>query len=151
MADVPDGRHRPDLRTVHHFKRAAKEKVYGINGTGTMPQTYGVLMAPRRFALFAAASLDCGFRHAAWVFRHDWQEVDLASPNVKRCMTSLCPIGVERTTSRITGPRGSALPRPGSRRRWPAYSPSTVPFSYRLPGKARWASNQVPTLGRWAT
>ena len=79
----------PIFGQVHHFLRAAKEKVpYGIERYGTEARRlYGVL--DRRLDSREHLAGD-GYSIAdiatwPWVLRHEWQQVDLAEyPNVKR-------------------------------------------------------------------
>lgn len=79
----------PIFGQVHHFKRAAKEKVpYGIERYGKeCLRLYGVLnsrLEGRDYLANDEVSI-ADFATLPWVFRHDWQEVDLAQfPNVKR-------------------------------------------------------------------
>lgn len=79
----------PIFGQVHHFKRAAKEQVpYAINRyTTECRRLYGVLDARlegREYLANEEVSI-ADFCTLPWVFRHDWQEVDLAGfPNVKR-------------------------------------------------------------------
>ncbi|MCB1741907.1 MAG: glutathione S-transferase N-terminal domain-containing protein [Gammaproteobacteria bacterium] len=78
----------PIFGQVHHFLRAAKEKVpYGIERYGKeCRRLYGVLngrLAGREYLAGDVSIAD--FATLPWVFRHDWQQVDLAEyPNVKR-------------------------------------------------------------------
>ena len=78
----------PTFGQVHHFKRAAKEKVpYGIERYGKeCLRLYGVLnsrLEGRDYLANDEVSI-ADFATLPWVFRHDWQEVDLAQfPNVK--------------------------------------------------------------------
>lgn len=79
----------PNFGQVHHFKRAAKEQVpYAIDRF--MKETlrlYGVLngrLEGRSYLANDEVSI-ADFATLPWVFRHDWQEVDLNQfPNVKR-------------------------------------------------------------------
>ncbi len=77
----------PIFGQVHHFLRAAKEKVpYGIERYGTeCRRLYGVLNGRLDGRDYLAGDLSIAdFATLPWVFRHDWQEVDLAEyPNVK--------------------------------------------------------------------
>ena len=77
----------PIFGQVHHFLRAAKEKVpYGIERYGTeCRRLYGVLNGRLEGRDHLAGDLSIAdFATVPWVFRHDWQEVDLADyPNVK--------------------------------------------------------------------
>lgn len=83
----------PIFGQVHHFKRAAKEQVpYAINRYYTeCRRLYGVLddrLAGREYLAGDLSIAD--FATLPWVFRFDWQEVDLADfPNVKRWYDSL--------------------------------------------------------------
>ncbi|MBM3490455.1 MAG: glutathione S-transferase family protein [Alphaproteobacteria bacterium] len=77
----------PIFGQVHHFLRAAKEQVpYGIKRYGDeCRRLYGVMnerLAGRDFFCGEVSVAD--FAILPWVFRHDWQQVDLAAyPNVK--------------------------------------------------------------------
>ena len=79
----------PMFGQVHHFKRAAKEKVpYAINRYfNECRRLYGVLdsrLAGRDYIANDEVSI-ADFCTVPWVFRHDWQEIDLDEfPNVKR-------------------------------------------------------------------
>jgi GSH-dependent disulfide-bond oxidoreductase len=79
----------PIFGQVHHFLRAAKEKVpYGIERYGKEARRlYGVLnarLAENDYLAGPEVSI-ADFATLPWVFRHDWQEIDLAAyPNVKR-------------------------------------------------------------------
>ena len=79
----------PIFGQVHHFMRAAKEKVpYGIERYGKeCRRLYGVLngrLDGRDYLAGSEVSI-ADFATLPWVFRHDWQEVELADyPNVKR-------------------------------------------------------------------
>jgi GST-like protein len=79
----------PIFGQVHHFLRAAKEKVpYGIERYGKEARRlYGVLNARldgRDYLAGSEVSI-ADFATLPWVFRHDWQQIDLAGfPNVKR-------------------------------------------------------------------
>jgi len=79
----------PIFGQVHHFKRAAKETVpYAINRYYTeCRRLYGVLdarLAKREFIANDEVSI-ADFCTLPWVFRHDWQEVDLTDfSNVNR-------------------------------------------------------------------
>ena len=79
----------PIFGQVHHFKRAAKEKVpYAINRYfKECRRLYGVLDArleDREYIANDEVSI-ADFCTVPWVFRHDWQEIDLDEfPNVKR-------------------------------------------------------------------
>lgn len=83
----------PIFGQVHHFKRAAKEVVpYAINRYYTeCRRLYGVLdnrLAGREYLAGDLSIAD--FATLPWVFRFDWQEVDLADfPNVQRWYDSL--------------------------------------------------------------
>ena len=78
----------PIFGQVHHFKRAAKEVVpYGIKRYGDeCVRLYGVLngrLGERKYLGGDEISI-ADFCTLPWVFRHDWQEVDLATfPSVK--------------------------------------------------------------------
>ncbi|MBC8240635.1 MAG: glutathione S-transferase N-terminal domain-containing protein [Alphaproteobacteria bacterium] len=78
----------PIFGQVHHFKRAAKEQVpYAINRYYTeCRRLYGVLderLAGREYLAGDLSIAD--FATLPWVFRFDWQEIDLADfPNVQR-------------------------------------------------------------------
>ena len=79
----------PIFGQVHHFKRAAKEKVpYAINRYfKECRRLYGVLdsrLAGREYIANDEVSI-ADFCTVPWVFRHDWQEIDLDEfKNVKR-------------------------------------------------------------------
>ena len=79
----------PIFGQVHHFKRAAKEKVpYAINRYfKECRRLYGVLDArleDREYIANDEVSI-ADFCTVPWVFRHDWQEIDLDEfTNVKR-------------------------------------------------------------------
>ncbi len=79
----------PIFGQVHHFKRAAKEKVpYAINRYfSECRRLYGVLesrLAGREYIANDEVSI-ADFCTVPWVFRHDWQEIDLDEfTNVKR-------------------------------------------------------------------
>ena len=78
----------PIFGQVHHFKRAAKEQVpYAINRYNTeCRRLYGVLDARLAGRDYLAGDLSIAdFATLPWVFRFDWQEVDLDDfANVKR-------------------------------------------------------------------
>ncbi len=78
----------PIFGQVHHFKRAAKEQVpYAINRYYTeCRRLYGVLDSRLEGREYLAGDLSIAdFATLPWVFRFDWQEVDLNDfPNVKR-------------------------------------------------------------------
>jgi GST-like protein len=78
----------PIFGQVHHFKRAAKEQVpYAINRYYTeCRRLYGVLDARLAGRDYLAGDLSIAdFATLPWVFRFDWQEVDLDDfANVKR-------------------------------------------------------------------
>ena len=79
----------PIFGQVHHFKRAAKEKVpYAINRYfKECRRLYGVLdsrLEGREYIANDEVSI-ADFCTVPWVFRHDWQEIDLDEfKNVKR-------------------------------------------------------------------
>ena len=79
----------PIFGQVHHFKRAAKEKVpYAINRYfNECRRLYGVLdsrLEGREYIANDEVSI-ADFCTVQWVFRHDWQEIDLDEfRNVKR-------------------------------------------------------------------
>ena len=79
----------PIFGQVHHFKRAAKEKVpYAINRYfNECRRLYGVLdsrLADREYIANDEVSI-ADFCTIPWVFRHDWQEINLDEfRNVKR-------------------------------------------------------------------
>ena len=79
----------PIFGQVHHFKRAAKEKVpYAINRYfKECRRLYGVLdsrLEGREYLANDEVSI-ADFCTVPWVFRHDWQEIDLDEfRNVKR-------------------------------------------------------------------
>ncbi len=83
----------PMFGQVHHFKRAAKEKVpYGINRYyNECVRLYGVLNTRLAGRDYLAGDISIAdFATLPWVFRHDWQEVDLNNfPNVKRWYDTL--------------------------------------------------------------
>lgn len=83
----------PIFGQVHHFKRAAKEQVpYAINRYFTeAKRLYGVLDTRLEGRDYLAGDVSIAdFATLPWVFRHDWQEIDLAEfPNVKRWYDSL--------------------------------------------------------------
>ena len=83
----------PIFGQVHHFKRAAKEQVpYAINRYYTeCRRLYGVLDARLDGREFLAGDVSIAdFAALPWVFRHTWQEVDLADfPNVQRWYETL--------------------------------------------------------------
>lgn len=97
----------PMFGQVHHFKRAAKERVpYAIDRYyNECRRLYGVLdgrLGGRPFLAGEEVSI-ADFATVPWVFRHDWQEVDLADfPNVRRWYDAL----MERPALR----RGMDLP-----------------------------------------
>ena len=79
----------PIFGQVHHFLRAAKEKVpYGIERYGTEARRlYGVLdrRLDGREHLAGDGYSIADIATWPWVLRHEWQQVDLAEyPNVKR-------------------------------------------------------------------
>ena len=79
----------PIFGQVHHFKRAAKEKVpYAINRYfNECRRLYGVLdsrLEGREYIANNEVSI-ADFCTVPWVFRHDWQEIDLDEfTNAKR-------------------------------------------------------------------
>ena len=83
----------PIFGQVHHFLRAAKEKVpYGIERYGTeCRRLYNVLNTRLKDREYLADEISIAdFATLPWVFRHDWQEVDLSVyPNVKRWYEAL--------------------------------------------------------------
>ena len=83
----------PIFGQVHHFKRAAKEQVpYAINRYYTeCRRLYSVLNDRLEGREYLAGDVSIAdFATLPWVFRHDWQEVDLADfPNVKRWYDTL--------------------------------------------------------------
>ena len=84
----------PIFGQVHHFKRAAKEKVpYAINRYfKECRRLYGVLdsrLKRREYIANNEVSI-ADFCTVPWVFRHDWQEIDLDEfTNVKRWYDSM--------------------------------------------------------------
>ena len=84
----------PIFGQVHHFKRAAKEEVpYAIERyTTECRRLYGVLdgqLGKSEYLAGTEVSI-ADFCTLPWVFRHDWQEVDLAEfPNVERWYDAL--------------------------------------------------------------
>ena len=83
----------PIFGQVHHFKRAAKEVVpYAINRYYTeCRRLYRVLDNRLAGHEYLAGDLSIAdFATLPWVFRFDWQEVDLADfPNVNRWYDNL--------------------------------------------------------------
>jgi len=83
----------PIFGQVHHFKRAAKEEVpYAIERYSTeCRRLYGVLNKRLEGREYLAGDVSIAdFCTLPWVFRHDWQEVDLDEfPNVKRWYDAL--------------------------------------------------------------
>ena len=83
----------PIFGQVHHFKRAAKEQVpYAINRYYTeCRRLYGVLNGRLENREYLAGDVSIAdFATLPWVFRHTWQEVDLADfPNVERWFNTL--------------------------------------------------------------
>ena len=83
----------PIFGQVHHFKRAAKEQVpYALKRYGDeCLRLYGVLNSRLEGREYLAGDLSIAdFATLPWVFRHTWQEVDLAGfPNVKRWYDNL--------------------------------------------------------------
>ena len=79
----------PMFGQVHHFKRAAKEKVpYAINRYfNECRRLYGVLnsrLKDREYIANDEVSI-ADFCTVPWAFRYDWQEINLDEfPNVKR-------------------------------------------------------------------
>ena len=96
----------PMFGQVHHFKRAAKERVpYAIDRYyRECRRLYGVLDARLQGRDHLAGELSIAdFAALPWVFRHDWQEVALADfPNVERWY--------ERLMARPAVRRGMDLP-----------------------------------------
>lgn len=84
----------PIFGQVHHFKRAAKEKVpYAINRYyNECLRLYGVLdsrLSGRKYLANDEISI-ADFCVLPWVFRHTWQEIDLDEfPNVRHWYDSL--------------------------------------------------------------
>ncbi|MBT5263247.1 MAG: glutathione S-transferase family protein [Rhodospirillaceae bacterium] len=84
----------PIFGQVHHFKRAAKEVVpYGINRYfNECVRLYGVLnthLEGKDYLANNEVSI-ADFATVPWVFRHDWQEVDISKfPNVERWYESM--------------------------------------------------------------
>jgi GST-like protein len=78
----------PIFGQVHHFKRAAKEQVpYAINRYYTeCRRLYEVVDGRLEGREYLAGDISIAdFATLPWVFRFDWQEVDLNDfPNVKR-------------------------------------------------------------------
>ncbi len=83
----------PIFGQVHHFLRAAKEKVpYGIERYGKeCRRLYGVLDGRLEGREYLAGDVSIAdFATMPWVYRHTWQELDLADfPNVKRWYETL--------------------------------------------------------------
>ncbi|MBM3569977.1 MAG: glutathione S-transferase family protein [Alphaproteobacteria bacterium] len=98
----------PMLGQVHHFKRAAPEKVpYAIKRYfDEAKRLYGVLdkqLAGRDYILdaYSIADIAC----YPWAMRYDWQEIDLAEfPNVQRWMGTM--------GARPAVQRGMQVPKP---------------------------------------
>ncbi len=84
----------PIFGQVHHFKRAAKEKVpYAVNRYyNECLRLYGVLdsrLSGRKYLANDEISI-ADFCVLPWVFRHTWQEIDLDEfPNVRHWYDSL--------------------------------------------------------------
>ena len=78
----------PMFGQVHHFLRAAKERVpYGIERYGTeCRRLYGVLDSRLEGREFLAGEVSIAdFATLPWVSRYDWQQIDLEEyQNVKR-------------------------------------------------------------------
>jgi GST-like protein len=83
----------PNFGQVHHFLRAAKEKVpYAIERYGTeCRRLYGVLDDRLEGCGYLAGDVSIAdFATLPWVYRHTWQELDLADfPNVERWYEAL--------------------------------------------------------------
>ena len=83
----------PIFGQVHHFKRAAEEPLpYAIERYMTeCVRLYGVLDQRLSGRDYLAGDLSIAdFATLPWVYRHVWQEVDLAHfPNVKRWYDAL--------------------------------------------------------------
>lgn len=83
----------PIFGQVHHFLRAAKEKVpYAIERYGTeCRRLYGVLDGRLEGREYLAGDVSIAdFATLPWVYRHTWQELDLADfPSVKRWYETL--------------------------------------------------------------
>jgi GST-like protein len=83
----------PIFGQVHHFKRAAKEQVpYAINRYfNECKRLYGVLNGRLEGRDYLAGDVSIAdFATLPWVFRFDWQEIDLNEfPNVKRWYETL--------------------------------------------------------------
>ncbi|MDE0255123.1 MAG: glutathione S-transferase family protein [Rhodospirillaceae bacterium] len=99
----------PIFGQVHHFLRAAKEKVpYGIERYGTEARRlYGVLdrRLDGRDHLAGDGYSIADIATWPWVLRHEWQQVDLADyPNVKRWFDAI--------GSRPAVQRGIQIPPP---------------------------------------
>ncbi len=99
----------PIFGQVHHFLRAAKEKVpYGIERYGTEARRlYGVLdrRLDGRDHLAGDGYSIADIATYPWVLRHEWQQVDLAEyPNVKRWFDAI--------GSRPAVQRGIQIPPP---------------------------------------
>jgi GSH-dependent disulfide-bond oxidoreductase len=78
----------PNFGQMHHFNRAAKEKVpYALTRFGTeVKRLYGVLNSRLSEGAYLAGDYSiadiCTY---PWVVRHEWQNIDLNEfPNVKR-------------------------------------------------------------------
>ncbi len=99
----------PIFGQVHHFLRAAKEKVpYGIERYGTEARRlYGVLdrRLDGRDHLAGDGYSIADIATYPWVLRHEWQQIDLADyPNVKRWFDAI--------GSRPAVQRGIQIPPP---------------------------------------
>jgi len=99
----------PIFGQVHHFLRAAKEKVpYGIERYGTEARRlYGVLdrRLDGREHLAGEGYSIADIATWPWVLRHEWQQIDLADyPNVKRWFDAI--------GSRPAVQRGIQIPPP---------------------------------------
>ncbi len=99
----------PIFGQVHHFLRAAKEKVpYGIERYGTEARRlYGVLdrRLDGRDHLAGDGYSIADIATWPWVLRHEWQQIDLADyPNVKRWFDAI--------GSRPAVQRGIQIPPP---------------------------------------
>ena len=108
VADVPDGRRRPDVRPGASFLRCAKEQCLrdrALHGTRKQ-RLYGVLDArlgearvSRRTSTRSPTS-----RLIPWVARYEWHKIDLGDfPNVKRWFDAI--------SARPAVQRGMKVPR----------------------------------------
>jgi GST-like protein len=106
VADVPDGRRGPDVRTGAPFLRAAKEPVpYAIERySKEKDRLYGVLDRRLGAAQYLAGEYSIAdIATYPWVSRYEWHKTDLARfPNVKRWFDAI--------SARPAVQRGMAVP-----------------------------------------